>query len=305
MFVIATILADVGGIAFVNSLNIPATPVIEPVQLDLSISGIAAHFWASTKNILRISGMALASDGLKYLPLSICAFFIALLIIWSLVRIIRTKDFSPLAQVIVFSLVSVLGVYFVGVFLMRTRDIYYFTYWFLATASILYTIGCIKIKYQLPLIGLLASISLINYGYNFLPDYHDYRDNAKRVQEFTQSLIDRGVHVIYSDATPIFAATSHDWILSQSFWLDVKSKSGYPLSVFPSDKYVTAYHDDYYEGSLICFSDYTLRFIESEDGKDFREELMSHLDFYDEFTLNKSRFLFYKPKEGQRIIQPL
>ena len=304
-FVIAVFLASLGGMALVSSLDIPATPVIEPVQLDLSPSGIAAHFWASSKNILRISGIAIASDGMKYLPLSVCGLLIALIIVWAVVHMIKTKDFGPLPQVIVVSLFSLFGVFFVGVFLMRTRDIYYFVYWFLAAASIVYAFECLKKEYHFPLACVLVVVSLVNYYYNFIPDFKDYRKNAEIVQTFTQSLLDRGVHVIYSDATPIFAATSHDAILSQSFWLDTDLESGYPLTVFPSDKYIKAFDDSHYDGALICFSNYTLRFIESEEGKDFREQLMDQLEPYDEFSINNSRYLFFKPKDGRRVIQPL
>lgn len=302
LFVSGILVAEIAGHFFMASLHITTLPNIDDVRLDLSLSGMAAHFWASAKNILRISGLALASDGIRYLPLSICAAFVALTILWTLCHIIRTKDESPLAQSVEFSLISVLGVLFVGTFLMRTRDIYYFVYWLLATLSIVYMLQNVKQSRVLPLILTLLVIGVVNYGFNFIPNFRDYRANNDQLARFTEKLIDDGIEVVYVDATPIFAAASHDKIISQSFWLDANMESGYPLTVFPSDKYIPAFDDEHYRHSLICFSGHTSGFLQSDSG-DYRNNLMSKLVYYDELVLGNRKFVLYKPLE--RVIAPL
>ena len=304
-YAIILLLANLGGIAYIESLDIPATPIIEPVHLDLSGAGLVAHFWASLKNIIRISGIAIASDGLRYIPLSLCALLVAILVFWSLVHVIRTKDSSPLAQVILFSAIGVFGVFCVGVLLMRTRDIYYFVYWLLAAASIVYALRLFGRKYQLLLTLAVVAVSLINYGYNFIPDFIDYAKNHKKVEAFANHLASEGIRVIYVDASPIFAASSKDAILSQSFWLDTNCTDGIPLSIFPSDKYKVAFDDEHYEGALFCFSGYTLSFLNSDKAKTYRDTLMDQLSFYDEVTIGESRYLFYKPKDGKRLLKML
>lgn len=300
-FVCCIFIAEIAGHFYMASLHVATTPIIGDVDLDLSLSGLVGNFWSSTKNILRISGIALVSDGIRYLPLSICAASIASTILWSIVRIIRKKDESLLAQSIVFSLISVLGVYFVGTFLLRTRDIYFFVYWLLASLSVVYLLLNVKQSRVLPLVITLLVIGIVNYGYNFLPNFKEYRQHNEQLCRFTEKLIDDGIEVIYFDATPVFAASSHDRIISQSFWLDVNLTSGYPLTVFPSDKYLPVFDDDHYKNSLICFSGHTSGFLQS-DSSDYRNKLMSKLVYYDEIILGNRKFVLYKPLE--RIIAP-
>ena len=295
-------ISELAGHFYMQSLEVVSTPIIGDLELDLSVGGLTANIWASTKNLLRISGIAIVKDGIRYLPLSLCALAIAGIVIWSLVHIIRKRDYSSIAQSIIFSWVSVLCVYGIGIFLMRTRDIYYFVYWLLASLSVVY---CIENANQRIVSSILITVTLIcciNYCYTFIPNYIDYHKNRKELEVFTQKLIDDNVKVIYVDATPIIAASSHNRILSQSFWLDVNMDSGYPLTVFPSDKYVPAYDDDHYDGSLICFSNYYLNYIETAP-ESYRQVLESSLVYYDELNLGSRRFILYKPQG--RIINPL
>ena len=184
---------------------------------------------------------------------------------------------------------------------MRTRDIYFFVYWLLATLSVVY---CLREAEGRKVSVLLASVLLIcgvNYCFTFIPNFLDYRDNQGKLDEFTEKLVSDGVRVIYVDATPVLAANSHDRILSQTFWLDPGLASGYPLTAFPSDKYVPAYDDEHYEGSLVCFSNYFLGYLE-EAPEPFREVLSDKMEPYGELTLGTRRFILYRPLT--RILNP-
>lgn len=118
---------------------------------------------------------------------------------------------------------------------------------------------------------------------------------------FTESLVDRGISVIYVDAMPIFAAASHDRIVSQSYWLDYQMEDGYPLTVLPSDKHTVIYDDDHYANSLICISNYSRESI-SEGPNKFKTELMNNLELFDQITVRGELFSFYKSKK--RLINP-
>ena len=302
LFVLAIFIVELAGHFFMNALHVATTPIIGDVTLDLSPASVLANGWASAKNILRISGLAIASDGLKYLPLSICALAILACIIWSIVHIVRTKDNGPLSISIVFSAISVIGVFFVGTFLMRTRDIYYFVYWLLATLSVVYFLDSVKNKFWIPCIGTLLVVCAINYSYNFIPDFKDYHLHHKKLEAFAKSLADRGVKVIYVNATPILAAASQDCIISQSIWLDVNLQSGYPLTVFPSDKYVPAFDDEHYQDALICLSGGALSFLPTAPDS-YKEELNSRLEYFDEIVLGARKFVLFKPVD--RVIEPI
>lgn len=303
LFVVSILIVEVAGHFYMASLDITTTPIIGEVDLDLSPKGLVEHVLSSTKNLFRISGIALAKDGLQYLPLSICAMLVALIVIWSLLHIIRIKDDGPLAQAICFALISVMGVYFVGIFMMRTRDIYYFVYWLLATLSIVYFLRHIKVKHVLPCTITFLAIFAVNYGFNFIPDFKDYRQNNQTVVQFSKHLADQGVKVIYlGAASPIFAATSHDRIISQAIWLDATMASGYPLSVFPSDKYLPAFDDQHQKDALICFSNSYLDFIEKATSP-FKEVIESSLVPVEELQLGQRKYILYKPTD--RVIAPI
>lgn len=300
-FVLCILIIEVAGHFHMKSLHVATTPIIGELQLDLSPGGLATNLWASIKNILRISGLALASDGLKYLPLSICAAIIASAIVWAVLHILRTKNDEPLARIILFSAISVLGVLAVGTFLMRTRDIYFFVYWLLAAASVCYVLDHVKSSLKEPFCLILLAIGVINFGFNFIPDFIDYQRNHNQLSSFTDKLVKDGVKVIYVDATPVFAASSHDRILSQSFWVDANLSSGYPLTVFPSDKYLPLFDDEHYQHSLICFSGHTLPFLQTAS-EEFKDSLMTKLVLYDEIRLGNRHFVLYKPLS--RVIAP-
>ncbi len=302
LFLAVLLLVESAGHLFMQTLNVPTTPIIGDLQLDLAPSSIIANIWASVKNILRISGVAIVKDGIRYLPLSICAMVILAVVLYSLFLIIRKQDKSPLAKCILFSFVSVLCVFGVGVLLMRTRDIYYFVYWLLAALSVAYILDSIEAKAQKWFVSIICIICMVNYGFNFIPAFSDYHRYGKKLESFTQSLVDRGIKVIYVDASPIFAASSHDAIVSQSFWLDINMETGYPLTVFPSDKHTVVYDDNHYNSSLICFSDHYLHYL-PEAPEAFQNSLKANLELFDELTLGPRKFVLYRSKK--RIIAPV
>lgn len=301
-YVFAVFAIEVAGYVFMKSLNVLSTPIIGELELDLSFTTLLINFWATFKNILRISGIAIAADGFQFTPLSICGMVVALDVLWATIHILRRKDSSPLARAILFSILSVLCVFGIGVFLMRTRDIYFFTYWLLATLCICYTIE--KMNWCRWMIPTLVTICFINYYFNFFSDFKTYKNDHARLEAFTQHLIqDENASVVYTSSRPIFAAASHDKIISQSFWLDVPMESGYPLSVFPSDKHTVIYDDEHYEGALFCFSSDYLNYLPNAP-EEYRTYLMSHLQFIDSFELSSGeKYEFYRPIG--RILSPL
>ena len=299
--VLLVFIAELAGHFYMKALDVPSTSIIGDLQLDLSLRGLVANIWLATKNVLRVSGIAIAKDGLKYIPLSVCALAVAGMVVWSLVSIIRRKGFGALAKAVIFSFISVLCVYGIGVFLMRTRDIYYFVYWLLAALSAVYCLREASGWMRTALLSAVLIICAINYCYTFIPNFTDYRENKEKLDAFTTRLVNDGIKVIYVDATPLFAANSHDRILSQTFWLDPGLLSGYPLTVFPSDKYVPAYDEEHYEGALFCFSNHYLGYLE-EAPESYIEALFENLEPYGEITLGGNKFKFYRSLK--RILNP-
>lgn len=292
---------ELAGHFYMNSLHIPSTPNIGDLALDILPSHVFPNFWASTKNLLRISGLSLAMDGIKYLPLSICALSIVAAVFFALFLIFKNRDRSPLAMSIVFSLLSILCVYGIGIFFMRTRDIYFFVYWLLASLSIVYLLNQEKFRLKNTVFAALTAICCINYCFSFIPDFIDNNKNHNKLESFAQSLADNGVRVIYMDGMPVIAAASHDRIVSQSYWLDYSIENGYPLTFFPSDKHITVYNDAYYANSLICISD-TAQEALDQAPDDYKNELMDNLVFIDQITIRGNTYRLFQTKK--RIISP-
>lgn len=302
LFVLSVFITEFVGHLYMDALNIPSTPNIGNLELDISPMHLFANFWASTKNLLRISGIAIVKDHIKYLPLSFCAICIVMVIIYALVLIVQRKDGSPLAMAIFFSLLSVLCVYGIGIFLMRTRDIYYFVYWLLASLCFVYLLNDESIRYHHTVFTVMIAICCVNYCFNFLPNFIDYNNNHKDLETFTDYLSDQGVQVIYTDAMPVIAAASHDKIVSQSFWLDLEIKSGFPLNVSPSDKHTVIFDDTHYDGSLICFSNYSYEAL-THAPDSYRHALFDNMVYFDRFSLRGNSFILYKPLK--RVIAPI
>ena len=302
-FAFLILLIEVAGHLFMKSLHVATTPIIGELDLDLSPSSLVANFWGSTKNILRVSGLAIAMDGLRYLPLSICALLVAVCVVWSLVQIVILKEESPLALAIMYSFLSVLCVYGVGIFFMRTRDIYYFVYWLLAALSVAYFFEHVGKKAIVPFSAVLAIVCAVNYGYNFFPDFSSYRKHHEQLEQFTSSLIDRGVEVVYvGGCYPLFAASSADKIVSQAFWIDLNVPDGYPFTVFPSDKHVDVFDDEHYAKSVICMGNTYLDYLETAP-EEYRKILDEKLVFFDELWLGDAHYVLYKT--NGRAIQPV
>ena len=255
---IVILIAEGMGYLIIKQLNIPASPNIGGIETEWSVDLLFSNFVNSTKNLLRISGLAFIKDGAKYLPLFLCALCVAAVVMKSLVDIIRKEDTSPLSLFILFSWLSIIAVFGVGVFFFKTRDIYFFIYWLLATLSVVYLISNNEGKRLSRVTGAICLIAIINYGYNFIPDFIDYHRYSPQLAETTQRLIDEGYTTLYGDDCAVFAAASHDQMVATPFRINGTSKDVVPLAVFPYNKDQSLYDTSHSKHAVVCFSNYYL-----------------------------------------------
>lgn len=186
---------------------------------------------------------------------------------------------------------------------MRTRDIYYFVYWLLAALCIVYLLNSASTHLSHVLLASFLVICGVNYCFNFIPDFQDYKESHVKLVSFSNALANHGVKMVYCiDSMPLIAAASHDRILSQAVWLDLSLESGYPLSVFLSDKHTTLFDDAHYDNALICISDSVLNYLESSSFS-YRQALFPNIEFCDQFSIRDHTYYFFRPKN--RIIAPL
>ena len=258
LLAILILLAEALGYLFIKQLHIPASPNIGGIQTEWSIDLLLANFINSSKNLLRISGIAFIKDGASYLPLFLCALCVCGCCFWSLIDILRKKETSPLSLFIIFAWLSILAVFGVGIFFFRTRDIYFFIYWLLATLSIVYLTTNKGGKKQIWLTSAVCLVAAINYGYNFLPDFRDYHQYAPQMKETTQWLIEEGYTTLYGDDCAVFAAASQDRIVATPIRLNLDNLNEPLLKVFPYNKDISLYDDEHRRHSFVCISNYYL-----------------------------------------------
>ena len=305
LLALLVLLAEALGYLLIKQLHIPASPNIGGIQTEWSIDLLAANFLNATKNLLRISGLAFIKDGMGVLPLFLCALCIAIAVIKALIQILRKKDNGTLALFIAFSWISILAVFGVGIFFFKTRDIYFFIYWLLATLSITYLITCSRPKQQYWLTGALCLITTINYCYNFIPDFVDHHRYAPQMAETTQKLIDEGYTTLYGDDCAVFAAASRDRIVATPVRLNLDGTTESPaLVIFPYNKDISLYNEAHARHAIVCLSNYYL---------DRKEELpdtciaslLSQMNLLQDIQFGERTIRLYQPSRSLVFISEI
>jgi hypothetical protein len=255
-FIFATLVfvAEMSGYLVMKSIPVPTSANMSAISLNLTGASLLSGILNSTRNLLRISGIALAKDGWAYLPLTICATLVAAAILTSIYLIFKRKDRSGLARVILLCALSLLGVYAAGCLFFKTRDIYFFLYWLLAALSVVYVAG------KHPLVKwVVAGIALLNYGYQFTPDFVEYHRHGREMKAITSELVQQGYTTLYGDDCTVFAAASKDRIAAAPIRLNPVTNSAYPLIVFPYNKDLSLYGEAHQRQGLVCISNFSIQ----------------------------------------------
>lgn len=298
LLALLVLLAEALGYLLIKQLHIPASPNIGGIQPEWSIDLLAANFLNATKNLLRISGLAFIKDGMEVLPLFLCALCVAMAVIKALIQIFRKKDTNPLALSIAFAWVSLLAVFGTGTFFFKTRDIYFFLYWLLATLSCAYLISNSQPKRQALLTGALCLIAAVNYGYNFIPDFVDHHRYAPQMAETTQALVDEGYTTLYGDDCAVFAAASRDRIIATPIRLNLDGSSDSPaLVIFPYNKDISLYDESHARHAIVCLSNY---YLDQVDGSSL-DDRMSGMKIWEDFHWHNRDIILYSPQSTEPL----
>ena len=292
LFAALILAAELAGFLFMHLLNIPSSTNTKDLYLSFKPLFVYYNWVDSTKDLLRISGIALFRDGLRYLPLSLLASAVAAGVVYTLFRIFRKKDRSPLAKAVVFCAVSVLAVYATGIFLLKTRAIYYFVYWLLAALSLTWLTG--KWRWGRWVVAGMAAVSFL---YHFIPDFTVYRHHEKALETVTADLIDRGYSTLYGDDCAVFAAASHDKIVATPVRMAFEAGEGAPLAVFPYNKYLPLYDEGHARHGVVCFSDYYAPYLNGLSEEE-RENLFSCMTLIHHLQWGKRSIWLYQPDES-------
>ncbi len=257
MFVCGMFFMNLSGIITSGFIPAQRVPIIETGFVS-SFSQLGYKLADTSLDMLRITGLAFPERGIKCLPLFFAALIIVSLIVCSILQIISKKDNGALATFLKFSIISVLGVWAAGILVLKARPLYYFIHYLTATLSVVYLLVKWKDKTceTFVLLGLIV-FSSISYVYNFATDFLDYRHNSSKARTIADGLVAQGdVDCIYDvyDQKPIYAAYSHDRILSSTIFFDFDMTDGYLFSTNSSLITKEMQKDAYFGKTLVSMS---------------------------------------------------
>ena len=221
LFVVLCLAVNLAGRALIRFCPVQSSPIISPVKLELAPEALWTHWEQTNRAFLQMTSIAYLGLSWKWKPIGLLALCAILAVAAALIRIAVRRDRSPAAFLPLFCLLSLLGVYVVGIFLFRVRDIYFFVWPLLVSAC------CGYLMEKLPRRGLrrLAAAALLSAGlvsafYNFYPDLVKVPELRAYYDGVTERLVREDVRFLYVDlqTLPTAAACSRDRIDSATFY---------------------------------------------------------------------------------------
>ena len=303
-FSLLCIFTNVLGYLFVKILPIRQYTIISPVAFCKSWSELYENFQFSYGAFFNMTGLSYCTYGIKWIPLFVCSCIICLFVITAIVLIIKNKDTSPEAKIIIFSVISILCVMIVGVFIFRIRAIYLFVWFITVVFSVVYVVKRVKRKKISVLVTvMLLLVSGVNYALNFGPDFLEFPTLYREYKDVVNELENDKINCIYVDfnTSPIIAACSDDKIISGTVCFDYDSESNgllYP-SKYLTDTELFINHSKY--STYVVFSNWTMDALDREDNPEYKSKLFSKLDLVKEKQLSKVKYYFYKIKDESLI----
>ena len=297
-FPIIALVANVCGVILANLLPISNNSIISSAYQN----GFIENVKTSLYDFFSINGLAFITfDGLKSILLFTLAIFINIAVLYSLIRVVYTKDMTPVGIAIIFCAISLSGVFISGVFIIKTRPIYFFMWYFLAIFSIIYCINLYEkdLKKYVMFCFLLLLCGGVNYLCNFYIDYNQFSARNNFYQKITNQLRNEGIEFLYTDwrTPPIIPAFSDDQIQMGVFTMDVEEKYEtltYPIQYLQKSGLFNEQHE---RKSYVVFSNASIEYIKNEAPSKYRDELLSHLNFIREEIFDNQEILrFYRIK---------
>ena len=241
LFAILTFVFNMAGYFVMKAADIGSVEITSGVSLTLNLDEIFQNIKDNAKNIAEISGMRFLGRGIKWMPLSIVSFVNWISVITAVTLVVARKDYKK-GLGIIFCTLSILCVFGVGVFLFKTRAIYYFTWFLLVTFSYAYMAETHSTgNYEVT--ALLVCGCLV-FFYNFYPDICKYRELHEFYAEICEDIKADGREIVYTDieTQPVVGAFSDD-IICGTVACDFNLESGHymvpvatlkPISLFVS-----------------------------------------------------------------------
>lgn len=282
MFSVGALIFNLAGVVIVKFLDINSDPIIEETRLSYLPSEIFKNLIATMKSIATILGFSVYDRGVEYVPLLIVAAVFLLIAVTAVIFIIKNKDESPLTYLITFSFISLAALAFTGVFILRTRHIYYFVWFFMLTCSIIYLAVRFKGKAKNSFLVIILICGIINCTYSFYNDYKKYSERHEGFERIADTLIDDGVEYLFTgmEFNSRVAAYSEDKFTHGMLFWDFNKETGnflYPIWYIQSRETFEHITD---ENAVFGITDKELSALSEKASKEFYDDFFSCLELY-------------------------
>ena len=302
VFVLLSLGFNLAGTRLIRLFAIHSSPIIEPVRLSFSPAVLSQRLSACLTGLFEISGLRYWYESGSRRVLFLPALFFWLVVIAALVLLLRRRDRSPGARLLLFSFVSLMCVCGVGVFLFRTRAIYYFVWFLLVSLCFSYLADALpdgRLS-RLLLTGLLLCGAL-SFLFHFYPDYRKYPRYRDFYTRIADELCEAGVDTLYLDflTQPSLAACSDDRLVAATFRYEFDDAE-HPFPAYPHLKPVELFARPDPEHAVIVLSASayggvsSLDFIRENAPPAFREALERKLSCIRTETLDYTTLVFYR-----------
>lgn len=282
MFSVGALLFNLAGVVIVKFLDINSDPIIEETRLSYLPSEIFRNLISTLKSIATILGFSFYDRGIRYVPLLIIAAIFFLIAVTTIVSIIKNKEESPLTYLITFSFISLAALAFTGVFILRTRHIYYFIWFFMLTCCIIYMAVKLKGKIKSALLITILICGMVNCTYSFYNDYKRYSERHEGFERIADTLIDDGVEYLFTgvEFNSRVAAYSKDKFTHGMLFWDFNKETGsflYPVWYIQSKETFRHMND---ENAVFGITDRELSALSEKVSKEYYDEFFSCLELY-------------------------
>ena len=197
---------------------------ISEVSVNLKPSVVAANFLDTARAFLDLVGLRYWSYSWKWKPLAVLGAVLLVLCVLTLAKWLKSHNNDCRAAPMLFCWVSILCIFAAGIFLIRTRAIYFFVWYLLVPFSVAYLTDLLPEKRnKLFCVGILF-IGVINAFFNFYPDISRYSEQKHFYSEIVSWLEEQKIDRIYGDyQAPTIAAASNDAIAYTSIFPNLKA----------------------------------------------------------------------------------
>lgn len=298
VYVVALCIANVAGIIVIKCIPVKSAPIISELSLTLNVADLINNLQLTTSELLSITGLKFCTQGIKWIPLFVVSVFFCVVIALAMVKIIKNRHKTKESMIegsIIFFIISLIAVFFVGIFMFRVRAIYFFVWYLLVVFSFIYVVGEYE-KISKVVSVILCFAGVLNYIMNFCPDFFQYTGRNNFYQEVADELIAEGIDCLYYElhTSPLLAVFSDDQIVSGTVHLDPEEQSGgvmypvnylEPLDIFKNSEQYNAY---------IVFSNWTFDYLERSTSDVYIEKLMSNLEYVRKVSYQDEELTFYR-----------